>query len=171
MIMKTVFVGFCLIACSLLSFSAHPIYVSTTDIDYNQKAKTLEIAIKVFSDDLGEALSKEQGTTVEIATDREHKNATALITEYLRKNFVIELNGKPRDFKYLLRKKANEDFYAIWILLEVPKVRSIKSLKLTNNILIDYNKGQQNYVKFREDKSKSYARSVALEGHEQLVLK
>lgn len=169
--MKTVFVGFCLIACSFLSFSEHPIYLSTTEIDYNKKAKTLEIAIKIFSDDLGEALSEEKGTTIEIGTDREHKEATALITEYLRKHFVIELNGKPKAFQYLMRKKANEDFYATWILLEVSKVRSIKSLKLTNSILIDYNDGQQNHVKFREDKKQSYTRSVAREGYEQLVLK
>ncbi|MFK7797099.1 MAG: DUF6702 family protein [Aureispira sp.] len=169
--MKTVFIGFCLIACSLLSFSAHPIYLSTTEIDYNKKTKTLEIAIKIFSDDLGEALSDEQGTTIEIGTDREHKEATTLITEYLRKHFVIELNGKPKDFQYLMRKNVREDFYATWILLEVPKVRYIKSLKLTNNILVDFNDGQQNHVKFREDKSQSYARSVALEGYEQLTLK
>lgn len=169
--MKTAFIGFCLIACSLLSFSAHPIYLSTTDIDYNKKAKTLEIAIKIFSDDLGEALSKEQGTTIEIDTDREHKDATALITEYLRKHFVIELNGKPKAFKYLMRKPDQQDFYATLILLEIPKVRYIKSLKLTNNILIDFNDGQQNHVKFREDKSQRYARSVAREGYEQLILK
>lgn len=169
--MKHIFAGLCLIAFSLLSFSAHPIYLSTTEIDYNKKTKTLEIAIKIFSDDLGEVLSEEQGTTVEIGTDREHKDATALITKYLEEHFVVELNGKPKRFRYVTRGKIQEDFYATWVLLEVPKVTKIKSLKLRNDILMEYNEGQQNYVKFREDKTQSYARSVAVEGQEQLVLK
>lgn len=169
--MKCFFAGFCLIAFSLLSFSAHPIYLSTTDIDYNQKAKRLEIAIKIFSDDLGDQLSQEQGTTVEIGTDREHQNATSLITEYLKKHFIIEVNGKQKPFRYLTRKIVKDDFYAIWILLEVPRIHKIKSLKLTNDILMEYNESQQNYVKFREDKSQSYTRHVAVKGHPQLILK
>ncbi|MGH1335432.1 MAG: DUF6702 family protein [Aureispira sp.] len=169
--MKHIFAGFCLIAFSLLSFSAHPIYLSTTEIDYNKKAKTLEIAVKIFSDDLGEVLSKEQGTAVEIGTDREHKDATTLITKYLKEHFVVELNGKPKAFRYVTRENVREDFYATWVLLEVSKVSKIKSLKLTNNILMEHNDGQQNHVKFREDRTQSYSRSVAVEGQEQLVLK
>lgn len=169
--MKYIFASFCLVAFVCLSFSAHPIYLSTTEIDYNKKNKTLEIAIKIFSDDLGEVLSEEQGETVEIGTDREHQDATALITEYLEEHFVVEVNGKKKPFNYVTRRNVREDFYATWVLLEVPKVYNIKTLKLTNDILIDYHEEQQNYVKFREDKSQSYTRSVAVEGYEQLTLK
>ena len=169
--MKHIFAGLCLIAFSLLSFSAHPIHLSTTEVDYNKKAKSLEIAIKIFSDDLGEALSEEQGVTVEIGTDREHKDATALITKYLKEHFVIELNGRFKPFRYITRENVREDFYSTWILLEVPKVTKIKSLKLRNDILIEYNSRQQNYVKFREDKTQRYIRSIAVEGQEELILK
>lgn len=169
--MKSFFAALCLVAFFLLSFSAHPIYLSTTEIDYNNKAKTLEIAIKIFSDDLGEALSEEQGSPVEIGTDREHQDATSLITEYLEEHFIVEVNGKKKPFRYVTRRNVREDFYAVWVLLEVPKVNNIKSLKLTNDILMGHNEGQQNHVKFREDKSQSYTRRVAVEGEEQLTLK
>lgn len=169
--MKHIFAGFCLLAFALLSFSAHPIYLSNTEIDYNKKNKTLEIAIKIFSDDLGEVLTEEQGETVEIATDREHPDATTLITEYLEKHFIVEVNGKRKPFHYVARRNVREDFYATWVLLEVPKVHNIKTLKLTNDILMDYHEEQQNFVKFREDKSQSYARSVAVLGQKVLTLK
>jgi hypothetical protein len=169
--MKYFFAGCCLVAVTLLSFSAHPIYLSTTEIDYNKKAKTLEIAIKVFSDDLQEALTKEAGEPVEIATDREHKDATALIIDYLTDHFIVEINGKQKPFRYLTRRVVQDDFYATWILLEVPKVGNIKSFRLKNDILIEEKDGQQNHVKFRESKDLSYARSVAVEGKETLQLK
>ncbi len=140
-------------------------------MDYNKKAKTLEIAIKIFSDDLGEVLSEEEGTVVEIGTDREHQDATSMIKDYLEEHFVVEVNGKKKPFRYITRKTTQEDFYAIWVLLEVPKVNNIKTLKLKNDILIAHKNGQRNYVKFREDRDQGYTRHVASEGQEELILK
>jgi len=135
----------------LMSFLIpHPIYISTTEIDYKADTKRLEIAVKIFSDDLGKVLSDYKNETVEIGTDREHAKATEYIVEYLQEHFVFELNGKAVPYNYVTRKLEKKDFYAMWILLEVPKVRKIKSLKLKNNLLIDFYPQQQNIINYRE---------------------
>lgn len=160
-----------LIAVILMSFMEHPIYVSTSEIDYNKESKQLEIAIKIFSDDLEEVLSIEKGEKVEIGTNREHPQATAYIVEYLQEHFKLEVNGKSASFEYVNRKLIRDEFFSMWVLVQVPKVNKLKSLVLENDILVDFNNGQQNHIKFRDSGEGSYIRKVTSKGYEETVLK
>ncbi|MFT5646016.1 MAG: hypothetical protein ACI976_000692 [Aureispira sp.] len=160
-----------LVAVFLMSFLNHPIYVSTSEIDYNKEDKVLEIAIKIFSDDLEEVLSAKTGEAIEIGTNREHPKATEYITAYLREHFKLEVNGKDVRFEYVNRKLVKDEFFAMWVLIQVPKVNKLKSLVLENNILVDFNDGQQNHIKFRDSGNGSYIRKVTSKGYEEAILK
>lgn len=153
------------------SFLWHPIYISTAEIDYNKEDRSLEIAIKLFSDDLEEVLTDIEGIEIEIGTDREHDEATKYIDEYLKKHFKLEVNGREVEMNYINRKLVREDFFAMWVLFKVPKVNRIKTLNLSNNILIDLHESQQNYVKFRESKDDGYVRKVTSKGNVNISLK
>lgn len=154
-----------------MSFVKHPIYVSTSEIDYNKEDKTLEIAIKIFSDDLEKVLSATKGELVEIGTNREHPKATEYIVEYLRTHFQLKVNGGAADFEYVNRELVKDEFFAMWVLIQVPKINRLKSLVLVNDILVDFNNGQQNHVKFRDSGENTYARKVTSKGYEEVVLK
>lgn len=160
-----------LIAVILMSFMKHPIYVSTSEIDYNKEDRQLEIAIKIFSDDLEEVLSVEKGEKIEIGTDREHPQATAYIIEYLREHFKLEVNGKEASFEYVNRKLIRDEFFSMWVLIQVPKINKLKSLVLENDILVDFNDGQQNHIKFRDSGEGSYIRKVTSKSYKEAVLK
>lgn len=160
-----------LIAVILMSFMEHPIYVSTSEIDYNKEDRQLEIAIKIFSDDLEEVLSIEKGEKVEIGTDREHPQATAYIVEYLREHFKLEINGKEASFEYVNRKLIRDEFFSMWVLIQVPRINKLKSLVLENDILVDFNDGQQNHIKFRDSGEGSYIRKVTTKSYKEAVLK
>ena len=160
-----------LIAVALMSFMEHPIYVSTSEIDYNKDSKQLEIASKIFSDDLEEVLSLEKGEKVEIGTNREHPKATEYIVAYLREHFKLEVNGKDVSFEYVNRKLIKDEFFAMWVLIQVPKVSKLKSLVLENDILVDFNNGQQNHIKFRDSGEGTYIRKVTSKGYEETILK
>lgn len=160
-----------LIAVVLMSFLQHPIFVSTSEIDYDKEEKRLEIAIKIFSDDLEKVLSATKGETIEIGTSREHPKATEYITEYLRTHFKLEVNGKDTEFEYVNRELIKDEFFAMWVLIQVPKVSKLKSLVLENSILLDFNDGQQNHIKFRDSGEGTYIRKVTSKGYEEVVLK
>ena len=167
--MKT-FLSFILISFILCSsFVPHPIFISNTEIDYKSKDKKIEIAIKIFSDDLQEVLTKTNRSPIEIGTDREHADATQFIIEYLRQHFKIKINGKSTEFTYVNRKMIKKDFFAMWILLEVNKVNRLKSLEVTNEILISLHPTQQNIVTFRNGNS-VYKKFTAYKEHSKLKL-
>lgn len=157
--MKILLYAFVLIGLMSFTQLEHPIYVSTAEIDYNSEAKQLEVAVQIFSDDLQKALTEEQGTSVEIGTDREHPKATELISDYLQRHFKLELNGKNVMPEYVSRRLVREDYFAMWVLLKVPKVKKVRSLKVTNSILVDLYDEQKNFIKYRNQNS-SYKRYV-----------
>ena len=149
----------------------HPVYLSKAEIDYDQGANRLEIALELFPDDLSDALSKQEGRTIEIGTDFEADHATTYIHAYLKEHFKFKINGREKEFRYLGREIQEDRLTSLWVYLEVPHITRLKSLALRNSILIHHQEEQRNYVLFRENKKGKYKRHVATRGGEELVLK
>ena len=78
-----------LISCPLISI-AHKHYISLYNIDYNPKTKGIEISVKVFIDDLEEAIGK-----------RENESKKISIKKYMQKHFNIRVNDKKKDMNFL----------------------------------------------------------------------
>jgi len=160
-----------LLVFSFVSISAdeHPIYISMAEIDYKSKANRLEIAVRVYSDDLQKAISAKEGELIEIGTDREHPEAVAYIKEYLRTNFKLYNKGKPLEWEYVGRELKRQEFFAMWVYLKVDKLRKLKELKLYNNILIAYQERQENKISFRVDRG-PYKKYNTYKGHQEVML-
>ena len=144
----------CFIYCC--SFSAHPIYISSTMIDYKEKERRVEISIKLFNDDLERALSQRTSKDIEIDTDRETEGVDVLISSYVQDNFKLHINGKQVKLKVLGSEVLkDDDFYATYVYLEASKVRRPKKVKVENTLLFDVEDSQQNFMTFRVNKSNS----------------
>lgn len=144
----------CFIYCC--SFSAHPIYISSTMIDYIEKERRVEISIKLFNDDLERALSKRTSKDIEIDTDRETEDVDLLISAYVQDHFKLYFNDKLIKLKVLGSEVLkDDDFYATYVYLEATRVRRPKKIKVENSLLFDVEDSQQNFMTFRLNKSNS----------------
>ncbi len=65
----------------------HDFHTSLAEVHYNQAAQTLEVSLRVFTDDLESALSKENGGKVIRVT--EDKAADSFIQTYLSRYFSV----------------------------------------------------------------------------------
>lgn len=171
--MRLIGVGLLAILMIYASIAAgeHPVYLSKAEVDYDTKANRLEIALELFPDDLSEAISKQEGRTIEIGTDREHEQATIYIQDYLEEHLQFTVNGRSKAFHYLGREIQKKQLTSLWVYLEVPNIPRLKSLVLRNSILVNYQEQQHNHVLFRENKVGGYTRHVASKGGEVLILK
>jgi hypothetical protein len=158
-----------LVCISLMSSMEHPIFISMAQVDYKTKSDRLEIAVKIFSDDLQKVISKKNDQTIEIGTDREHKDATRYIREYVESNFKIYNNNKELKLEYVGRELERKDFFAMWVYFKVEKVKRLKNLKLYDNILIDYERTQKNKISFRVDNER-YRKFDTYLDHEEVLL-
>lgn len=84
----------------LLTF-LHPFFVSVTEVNHNQKTKSLEISTKIFFNDLEAALEKQHKIQLDILKPGGKSRIDLLLNEYLQKHLQLQVNGKLVKLKYL----------------------------------------------------------------------
>ncbi|HKQ76418.1 MAG TPA: DUF6702 family protein [Blastocatellia bacterium] len=78
--------------------NSHKIHVSVTYLEFNQPKQTVEIVVRVFTDDLENALSQRAKRTVKIdpANADKDRRVGDLVMAYLRSNFELKNKaGRP----------------------------------------------------------------------------
>ncbi|GEO04718.1 hypothetical protein AAE02nite_23820 [Adhaeribacter aerolatus] len=121
----------------------HPFYVSVTEVNHNDKTKSLEISTRIFFDDLETVLEKQFKTRLDILKPAEKNRIDPLLREYLQKHLQLQINGKPVTLTYL-GYEIEQD--AAWCYLEVPQVSRIKQIQVLNDVLFAEHDTQTNMV-------------------------
>ena len=122
---------------------AHPLYVSVTEINHNASEKSLEISIKIFSDDLEQILEKNNKTQLDILAAKDKAHFDQYIPDYITKNLVLKVDGKQLPLSFVGFEVENEAAYCYF---EVRNVASVKKLDIQNSILYDFNDTEMNIV-------------------------
>lgn len=127
----------------IVLFSAHEFHLSLTEIRHNSESKSIEISIKLFTDDLLVALEQAGAPKMELGTENEPPEANEYIESYLKRHFKLMVNGKPTEFTYL-GKEAELD--ATWCFVEVKDVRKVQAIEVQNTLLLEAFDDQTNMV-------------------------
>ncbi len=121
----------------------HPFFISLTEIRFNPSSKKLEMAQKIFWDDLEVALGNEFKEKVDFLKPKDKAKLENQIKSYLLKHNQIWVNGKPLTLNYL-GYEVDED--AAWFYLESSQAETPKTVEMKNSILLEDFEGQQNIV-------------------------
>jgi hypothetical protein len=127
----------------------HPFYISLTEIRYNAGNNSLEIAQKIFWDDLEVALGDIHQTKVDFLNPTDSKALEEMAKAYLLEKNEIFINGQKAKLNYLGFEIEEE---AAWFYLEAEKVPNPKSVEVFNAVLLQHFDGQQNIVNFYLDR-------------------
>ncbi|HTE30543.1 MAG TPA: DUF6702 family protein [Chryseolinea sp.] len=131
-----------LITFSLTS-ALHPMHVSVTEIEMDEKDKRLEIMMRIFVDDLEVTLRESlKQPTLDILSPK-GQTLDQMMEPYLRSHFRVALDNKPQTVKYLGHEKENEAFI---FYIEVDKVRKWKVIQVQNDIITEIYGDQSNLV-------------------------
>jgi hypothetical protein len=128
----------------------HPFYISLTEIRYNPENQSLEIAQKIFWDDLEVALAKIYGTKVNFLNPSNRDALEGMVKSYILEKNEIMVNGQKLNLDYLGFEIEEE---AVWFYMEALKVPSPNNVQIRNEVLIEHFEGQQNIVNFYLEKS------------------
>lgn len=128
---------------SLSSYTAvHKFYVSVTEIEYNEKAESLQIISRVFTDDFEDLLKKRYDKNI-ILGEKETADVNSYIKKYLEQKLQIEVNLKKVDINYLGKEYEND---MVILYLEVSNVNDLQSIKVRNTVLMDLYEEQKNLI-------------------------
>jgi hypothetical protein len=135
----------------LFSFEleAHPFYISLTDMVYNDDRKRIEIAQKIFWNDMEVALSNASGQQVNFLRPKDPEKLEQIIEKYILHHNKVEVNGKPVKLSYL-GHEIEED--AAWFYMESEEIASPKQVIVFNSLLIADFPTQQNIINFYKNR-------------------
>jgi hypothetical protein len=121
----------------------HPFFISLTEMRYNPQSKKMEIAQKIFWDDLEVALGSEFKEKVDFLKPTNKAKLESQLKTYLLKHNQVWVNGKSVTLTYL-GYEVEED--AAWFYLESSATEMPKSVEFQSTVLLKDFDGQQNIV-------------------------
>lgn len=119
-----------ILACSI----THDFHVSVTQIDHNQGSQTLEIAIKMFTDDLEKVLETQGTPRLFLGAENEHEKTDEYLVKYVNTRFSLRVNGEEVALKFIGKEVENE---SAWSYFEVMDIDSVKTIEVTNRIMLE----------------------------------
>jgi len=121
----------------------HPMHVSVTEIESNDKDKRLEIMMRVFIDDLEVTLRRNFRQPELDVLEPKGQSLDELMQAYLKPRFQVSLDGRQQVIKYLGHERDHEAFV---FYIEVEKVKKWKSIQVQNSIITEIYDDQSNLV-------------------------
>jgi len=116
-----------------LSFAPpHPYFLSMTEIKYNAGTSSLEVSVKVFTNDMEEAMRKAYNTEVNLFKPKNQDMENRLVSDYVRKNVLIAVNGKPVAMQMVGYEKEED---AVWVFLESGRVEKPTKMEVDDKLL------------------------------------
>jgi hypothetical protein len=128
----------------VLSFLFHPIHVSVTEIEFDEKDKALEIMMRVFMDDMELTLRNDlRQPELDLADPKNGQTIDQMAEKYLKDHFKITLDSKVQVHRYLGHEQEGDAFI---FYIEIPKVKKFKTIRILNNIITEVHDDQSNLV-------------------------
>lgn len=130
---------------------SHEYYLSVCQVDYNRSAASLEVTMKIFTDDLELTLKNNGAGDLFLGTDREKPNSDQALENYIGKHFSLKVDGKTVEGAFL-GKEVELDI--TWVYIEVKGIQPFKQLEVHNSVLMDTFEKQTNLVNVLLDQEK-----------------
>ena len=129
----------------LFAFSTlHKYYISVTQIDYVKEKQSVQMISRLFIDDFENALKLNYDENIVLAEKDEALIIDTYIQRYLNEKIKISINNKAVTFIYIGKEYEGD---IVRCYFEIENVKHIESFSITNSVLFDLQKDQQNIIK------------------------
>ncbi len=132
---------------------AHVFYVSITRVKWNVEEARLDVTVRIFTDDLEEAIVAEGGPRLRLWTDQARADRDRHVADYLLSRLAFRVNGQERVPAYSGMEDALD---ATACLVQITNVDRVESIEVENRILIDMFDTQANVMRFEVGGEKKY---------------
>lgn len=128
----------------LLAGPAHEFHTSLAQIQYNTITKSFEVSLRVFTDDLEAALTRENNNQKVSVSDT--KLADPLLEKYISTHLSVLNKQNQKQPMTFVGKELEVD--VTWIYVEISATDDLGGLRIQNTILTELFDDQVNIVNF-----------------------
>jgi hypothetical protein len=124
--------------------SLHPLHITVTEIQMDEKEKELEITMRVFTDDLETALRQSLNQPeLDILAPKNGLTVDQMMETYLKKHFSVKLDDKLQVTK-LIGHEQDADAFIFYI--GINNVKKWKTISILNSAFTTSFEDQSNLV-------------------------
>ena len=126
------------------SLGLHPLHISVTELNYNEKSKAMQITSRLFIDDLELSIrNKIKDQDLDLLEPGAGKTTDQLVSDYIKGVLKIKVDGKSVVPKYLGHEQ--EDL-ALICYIEIENIKRLKSVEVFNSAITEIHDDQSNLV-------------------------
>jgi hypothetical protein len=127
-----------------LILGLHPIHVSIIEVEHNEKAKALQMTLRIFVDDLEASVrSKINQPELDLLNPGTGRTTDQLVKDYLADKLFVKVDKKLAKLNYLGHEIEGP---AMICYIEVENVKKFSSLEVTNRVIHETHEDQSNLV-------------------------
>jgi hypothetical protein len=127
-----------------LILSFHPIHLSITEVDHNEKSKALQITSRIFIDDLELSIrSKVNEEELDILEPGKGRTTDELVKAYLNDVIKFKVDKKAVKINYLGHEIEGP---AMICYVEIENVKKFSTIEVTNKVNLETHDDQSNLV-------------------------
>ena len=131
----------------------HSFHASISSFDCKKNTSTIEITMKLFTDDLEYALRSLEKSDLVLDSKANLHNIDSLIFSYIKMNFILSLNNKKTELLWIGKEIDND---ITWCYLEIENIDKLFELKIKNSLFFSFFDDQLNICHFHcNDKPKT----------------
>lgn len=130
----------------IISFFAHDFHVSVTNAEYKEDKDELQISMKVFIDDLEDALSELHDMRVRLEDAGKNPENDSLVFSYIREKFRLTSGEQLLELDYVGHETELD---ICFIYMEVVGFEVENELSIGNSLFFDRFDDQSNIVNIR----------------------
>ena len=130
----------------------HKVHVSVSQLEYNQKAQSVEIVLRVYADDLENALSQHSKRQIKLdpATANKDKRVVETVVAYLRDSFQLKDKAGRAVRLNWVGMEWQTDMYWLYVEGKMPAVpansNALEGAQLKNKVFNELFDDQVNIV-------------------------
>ncbi len=132
---RLLFVSLMIFFCYSFNYIKHPFYISVVDIKHNIKEQKLNISVKLFTNDIEDALKKTTHKSIDLLNPNNKSDMEHELFNYIQKHLSIIVNQKNIVLNFIGYEKEDE---AIWIYLESNTIYKPKVIDINTKLLYDF---------------------------------
>ena len=126
--------------------STHDTHFSKSTIDYNEKTKTLQVVINVFTDDLELAIERShEGLDLEIGSENQHELTDSLVADYSISQIYFTKNKEKVKVSYI-GFEYDYDICYLYIESDTLSFEQFDEVQIGVHLFFDVYDDQENVV-------------------------
>ena len=140
---KCLFFGLFLVLASSFHLKKHPFYLGVIDIKQNAKQHSLNLSVKLFVNDLEDALKKTSSKNIDLLNPKNKQEMETELFAYIKKRLAVSVNRKAVTLDFIGYEREEE---AIWTYIEIKKVSQPRTISVDTKLLYDFLPQQSNII-------------------------